>query len=260
MTPVSSRAGVRNHEAEEFGPLPTYLELAMATAAATAYDTTTAQESRTLLPRLSIVEKAIAVSIAALALYGTALVADGLYIKAKAELSQILLKRAFAAELRGEDTKPWPWADFTTEAEVTAPRLGKHAIVLSGASGEALAFGPAWLANTPQPGDEGTSVIAAHRDTHFRWLKDVKPGDEIEVTRRDGKVLTFKAGEGRIVPWDQSGIDPAAQGRHLVLATCWPFGATERGPLRYIVEAELVDPQPTSTVPAANTKPLSQRE
>nr|WP_040674561.1 class GN sortase [Rhizobium grahamii] len=257
---MMSRAGLRNQEADEFGPLPTYLELAMATAAATAYDVTSEQKSRALLPRLSMVEKAIAAGIAALALYGTVLVADGVYIKAKAELSQILLKRAFAAELRGEDTKPWPWADFTTEAEVTAPRLGKHAIVLSGASGEALAFGPAWLANTPQPGDEGTSVIAAHRDTHFRWLKDVKPGDEIEVTRRDGKVLTFKAGEGRIVPWDQSGIDPAAQGRHLVLATCWPFGATERGPLRYIVEAELVDPRPTGAISSTNTKPLFQVE
>ncbi|MFP3571079.1 hypothetical protein, partial [Paraburkholderia sp. SIMBA_030] len=81
---------------------------------------------------------------------GMALVSSGFYLKGKAELSQVLLKRAFAAELRGEDAKPWPWADFTTEAEVSAPRLGKTAIVLSGASGEALAFGPAWLSNTPQ--------------------------------------------------------------------------------------------------------------
>jgi sortase A len=138
------------------------------------------------------------------------------------------MRRAFAAELRGENAKPWPWADFTTEAEVSAPRLGKHAIVLSGASGEALAFGPAWLANTPQPGDEGTSVIAAHRDTHFRWLKDVRPGDEIEVTRRDGKILTFKAAEGRVVPWDQSGIDPTAQGRHLVIASLHRGGRPRR--------------------------------
>jgi sortase A len=232
----------------------------MATAAATAYDISEAKQARSILPRFSAVEKAIAICIAILALYGAILIGDGLYIKAKAELSQFLLKRAFAAELRGEDAKPWPWADFTTEAEISAPRLGQHAIVLSGASGEALAFGPAWLANTPQPGDEGTSVIAAHRDTHFRWLKDVQPNDEIEVTRRDGKVLTFKAGEGRVVPWDQSGIDPVAQGRHLVLATCWPFGATERGPLRYIVEAELVDTAATGALPSTNTNPLSRAQ
>jgi sortase A len=204
-----------------------------------------------------MVEKAIAFAIAALAIYGAALIGEGLYVKGKADLSQFLMKRAFAAELRGEDAKPWPWADFTTEAKVSAPRPGKHAIVLSSASSEAPALGAAWLANTPQPGDDGTFVIAAHRDTHFGWLKDVQPGDDIEVTRRDGKVFTFRAGQGRVVPWDKSGIDPSAQGRRLVLATYWPFGATERGALRYIVEADLVDPQATGVVQQKNTKPLS---
>lgn len=243
-----------NEEASEFEPLPSYLELAM--AAATAHDVPDPRSRGFFFSRMSAVEKAIALSIVALALYGLALIGDGFFLKAKAELSQVLLKRAFAAELRGEDTKPWPWADFTTEAEVRAPRLGKNAIVLSGASGEALAFGPAWLTDTPQPGEEGTAVIAAHRDTHFRWLKDLKPGDEIQLTRRDGKVLTFRTSEGRIAPWDQSGIDTAAQGRHLALATCWPFDATERGPLRYIVEAELVDNQATGAISPDNTKPL----
>ncbi|ANL47772.1 sortase-like protein [Rhizobium phaseoli] len=254
-----SRPAGSNEEAAEFEPLPTYLELAM--AAATAHDRPKARRKKGFfLWRLSSIEKAIAIGIAGLALYGLALIGDGFLLKAKAELSQVLLKRAFAAELRGEAAKPWPWADFTTEAKVRAPRLGKEAIVLSGASGEALAFGPAWLANTPQPGDEGTAVIAAHRDTHFRWLQYIKPGDAIEVTRRDGKVLTFKAGEARIAPWDASGIDPAADGRHLVLTTCWPFDATERGPLRYILEAELVDGETTGSVQPANTKPLLQAE
>ncbi|ARM13299.1 MULTISPECIES: class GN sortase [Rhizobium] len=254
-----SRPTGSNEEAAEFEPLPTYLELAM--AAATAHDRPKARRKKGFfLWRLSSIEKAIAIGIAGLALYGLALIGDGFLLKAKAELSQVLLKRAFAAELRGEAAKPWPWADFTTEAKVRAPRLGKEAIVLSGASGEALAFGPAWLANTPQPGDEGTAVIAAHRDTHFRWLQYIKPGDAIEVIRRDGKVLTFKAGEGRIAPWDASGIDPASDGRHLVLTTCWPFDATERGPLRYILEAELVDGETTGSVQPANTKPLLQAE
>jgi sortase A len=245
----------RQEEAGDFGPLPSYLELAMANAAATAYDDP--QPRNGLFSRLSIIEKAIALGIAGLAFYGVALMTDGFYMKGKAELSQVLLKRAFAAQLQGEDAKPWPWADFTTEAEISAPRLGKKAVVLSGASGEALAFGPAWLSDTPQPGEEGTSVIAAHRDTHFRWLKDVKPGDDLEVTRKDGTILTFKAGEGRVARWDDSGIDATAEGRHLVLTTCWPFDATERGPMRYIVEAELVDETPTASIQPANTKPLS---
>lgn len=203
------------------------------------------------LARLGALETVVLAGILLIALAGLMLVGKGFYIKAKSELSQVLLKRSFEAQLHGEtDVKPWPWADFSTEAEITAPRIGQTAIVLSGASGEALAFGPARLANTPAPGEPGTSVIAAHRDTHFRWLKDVKPGDLLVITRQDGKNLTFRAGTSRIARWDKSGINANAPGRNLVLATCWPFEATTQGPLRYIVNAELIDDAATKKLSA----------
>ncbi|MGO8190122.1 class GN sortase, partial [Rhizobium leguminosarum] len=78
-----------------------YLELAM--AAATAQDIPKPRQRKGfLLWRLSSIEKAIAFAIAGLAFYGLALIGDGFLLKAKAELSQILLKRAFAAELQGK--------------------------------------------------------------------------------------------------------------------------------------------------------------
>lgn len=195
--------------------------------------------------RLSAAETIVLAVIALIALAGLMLVGKGFYIKAKAEVSQVLLQRSFEAQLRGNpDGKPWPWADFQTAAEIDAPRLNRSAIVLEGASGEALAFGPAWLTTTPRPGDEGTAVIAAHRDTHFRWLKDVTPGDLLVVTRKDGRRFLFRAGEGRVARWDESGINAAASGHHLALATCWPFDAVNQGPMRYIVSAELISEQP----------------
>lgn len=212
------------------------------------------------LARLSAGETVVLAVITMIALAGALLVGKGLYMKAKAELSQVLLQRSFAAELSGETgAKPWPWADFTTEAEITAPRLGETAVVLAGASGEALAFGPAHLSNTPQPGDSGTAVIAAHRDTHFRWLKDVKPGDLLVVTRKDGRRLAFRAGEGRVARWDESGIDADAAGHNLVLATCWPFDATTRGPMRYIVTAELIDAEGRSTAETRDIRLLAEK-
>lgn len=192
--------------------------------------------------RLGPAEKFFAGLIGTIAVAGLLLIADGLFIKAKAMLSQVLLERSFSAELDGRrGAKPWAWADFTTAARITAPRLNRSAIVLSGATGEALAFGPAHLSSTPAPGEEGTAVIAAHRDTHFRWLKDIRSGDRIEVTRGDGRRFTFEAGRGRIARWDASGIDATALGHNLALATCWPFDANTPGPLRYIVEARLVE-------------------
>lgn len=208
------------------------------------------------LARLNALETVVLAGILLVALAGLMLVGKGFYMKAKAEVSQVLLKRSFTAQLSGEtNAKPWPWADFSTEAEITALRIGETAVVLSGASGEALAFGPARLANTPAPGEPGTSVIAAHRDTHFRWLKDVKPGDLLVITRTDGTSLTFRAGVSRIARWDESGINADAPGRNLALATCWPFDATEQGPLRYIVDAELVPDAVQAEVSATQRLP-----
>ncbi len=72
----------------------------------------------------------------------------------------------------------------------------------------------------------GTAVYSAHRDTHFRFLKDVVTGDEVRVTLRTGDTFRYRVSGTSVVRWDQSGIDPFADGRNLILATCWPLDAT----------------------------------
>lgn len=184
-----------------------------------------------------------------LVLAGLVVAGQGVWIHAKATLAQILLDRAFAETLEtGRAVKPWPWADTWPVARIDLPRLGESAIALAGASGQALAFGPGHVQDTPEAGDPGTAVYAAHRDTHFRVLRDVKVGDEIDVTRRDGRRVAFKVTGTRVALWDVSGIDPRAPGRNLVLATCWPFDATTRGPYRYLVEAEEIRPAKANPV------------
>jgi sortase A len=175
-------------------------------------------------------------------LAGIAIAGHGSYMKAKSALAQVLLIRAFDERLAGRiDAKPWPWADFTLAARLEAPRLHRAQIVLSGASGEAMAFGPGHMTNTPDAGQEGTSVFAAHRDTHFAWLKDLAVGDTIQVTTTAGKQLAFAVTGTRVARWNDSGINPQAFGKHLALVTCWPFDAKLRGDLRYIVETTLID-------------------
>jgi sortase A len=178
---------------------------------------------------------------AALALAGLWLIGDALYIHAKAMVAQLLLDRAFAAEVAsGAIVKPWSWADTWPVARIEVPRLAAHAIVLAGGSGQALAFGPGHLERTPAAGEPGTAVYAAHRDTHFAFLRYVEAGDEIIVTRRDGAIAHFRVTHMQVVQWDASGIDPVAHGRHLALVTCWPLDSAIPGPLRYVVHADLV--------------------
>jgi len=178
----------------------------------------------------------------ALLLGGIVLVGQAVYIHAKALLAQILLERAFTQTLAtGREVKPWSWADTWPVARVSVPRLKASAIVLAGASGQALAFGPGQVERTPDAGERGTAIYSAHRDTHFAFLGEVAIGDEIRVVRRDGREFRFRVTGTSIVHWDASGIDPAAAGRRLALVTCWPLGGKFSGPLRYVVYAALVD-------------------
>lgn len=179
----------------------------------------------------------VAVPILALPiLAGLGLLAGAAWIPAKAALAQILLERAFAASLAtGRPVRPWPSADTEPVARLTLD--GRSLIVLRGGSGQALAFGPGHLAGTPEAGEPGTAVFAAHRDTQFAVLGTVEPGAVIGVTRRDGRRVRFRVTGRRIVPWDASGLDPAAPGRHLALVTCWPLDGLVQGPLRLVVEA-----------------------
>ena len=189
--------------------------------------------------------RGLSVAIAMLmGIAGIALSAQGFWMHAKASLAQLLLERAFAETLRtGADTRPWSWADTWPIARIAVPRLNANAIVLHGSSGQALAFGPGHVEKTPHAGGPGTAVYSAHRDTHFRFLKDVVAGDEIAVTLRTGDAHRFRVTHTSVVRWDQSGIDPFAAGHHLSLATCWPLDSKVPGPMRYLVHAERIAAQ-----------------
>jgi sortase A len=178
-----------------------------------------------------------------LALLGLILFGQGAAIHAKAWLAQILLERAFAETIAtGHPTRPWSWADTWPVARIEVKRLQASTIVLAGSSGQALAFGPGHVELTPDAGERGVAVYAAHRDTHFRFLRDIVIGDEIEVTSSDGRRFRYRAASSSVVRFDASGLDPLGDGYELVLSTCWPFDALTPGPQRYLLRATLIEP------------------
>jgi sortase A len=177
-----------------------------------------------------------------LTLIGLILFGDGAYIHAKAWLAQVLLERAFDRSIAtGQAVKPWSWADTWPVARIEVKRIGASAIVLEGTSGQALAFGPGHISGTVAAGERGVAVYAAHRDTHFRFLRNVSLGEVIDVTRNDGKHFRFRADSSAVVRYDASGIDPATREAELVLTTCWPFDAVVSGPERYVLRATLIE-------------------
>jgi len=168
----------------------------------------------------------------------------GSYIHAKAILAQILLETAWSETLKGhKEVKPWPWADTWPVCRLTVPRLGISRIVLAGASGSSLAFGPGHLFGSAASGEYGNTVIAGHRDTHFRFLQELKTGDEIEMQTSQGINIPYRISEIRVIHESETHYLDRTDANILTLITCYPFNAIRAGgPMRYIVIAKQLPP------------------
>jgi sortase A len=179
------------------------------------------------------------VATAALLLAGLGLLAEGFWIPAKAELAQLLLERAWQRSRAGETrAAPWPWADTWPVARLGVSASGDELIVLAGASGRNLAFGPAHVAGTAPLGSRGNSALAGHRDTHFAFLEQLAAGDVLRLETPDGRVRHYQVEGAAVVhESDLTPLEPTAE-PSLTLVTCFPFRAVQPGgPLRYVVRA-----------------------
>ena len=190
----------------------------------------TPQQKKRLLPWIA----------AALAIAGVFQFGQGVYIHAKAQLAQVLLERAWQRTLAGENAvKPWPWADTWPVARLIAPAQRADLLVLAGASGRSIAFGPGHLDGTPLPGAAGNSVIGGHRDTHLAFLRDVRRGETISVERADGSRIDYRVTELDVLDKRDTWVTKNEGPSRLTLITCWPFDALRAGgPQRYVVIAK----------------------
>jgi sortase A len=173
---------------------------------------------------------------------GAGLLAWGLWIPAKAALAQHLLERAWQRAQQGERAaRPWPWADFHPAFRLSLPDHGRSFVVLSDASGAALAFAPGHVPSSRQPGEPGITVVGGHRDTHFSVLRDMTAGDRITVQDLRGGTFTYRVSEIGVRRMDDARIATDGQSHILVLATCYPFDAViPGGPERFLVVARQV--------------------
>ncbi len=186
----------------------------------------------------------LTVSTFAIAAFGIWQVGAGGWIHAKAALAQALLASSWTRIQYGEETaRPWPWADTWPIARLQVPRVDADMLVLAGGSGRTLAFGPGHVDGSAKPGAAGMSVVIGHRDTHFRFLRDLLPGDEIRLTDRTAQAHKFIVRERHVVHESDTRLAMDTSG--LALVTCYPFDAIETGgPLRYVVLAEPVPAEP----------------
>lgn len=182
-------------------------------------------------------------ALGAIFVLGAALLAAGFWLPAKAQLAQQLLNRAWAETVASNGTagvRPWPWADTWPVAQLTLPGRREPLTVLAGASGRTLAFAPALMDGSAMPGEAGVSVIAGHRDTHFRALRELALGDQLTLERPDGARFTYEVAALDVVDSARAELRLDADESTVALVTCWPFDAvTVGGSWRYVVTARL---------------------
>jgi len=134
-------------------------------------------------------------------------------------------------------------AHSTGLTRISIPSIHLSAVIVEGTDPSSLMIGPGHLAGSALPGEAGNSVVSAHRDTFFRNIANLNPGDQI-VIERDGLSFTYVVAEFRIVKPTDVSVAMHTNDSRLTLVTCDPaiyFGAA---PQRLVVISKLVSSAP----------------
>jgi sortase A len=125
-----------------------------------------------------------------------------------------------------------------TFAKLIIPRLDAELYVVEGDDHADLRRGPGHITGTALPGSAGNCIIAGHRDTHFRVLKDIRDGDDIVLETVAGQYL-YRVHLTKVIPPTDTAVLESTQTPQLSLITCYPFYYIGSAPERFLVKARL---------------------
>lgn len=135
--------------------------------------------------------------------------------------------------------RPRP-ADGTALGRLEIPRLNVSAIVRAGSDSRTLRLAVGHIGGTSLPGEPGNIGLAAHRDTFFRRLGEIRPDDLVRFVTAEGTYV-YRVEDTQVVdPHDTWVLNPTDEPA-LTLVTCYPFRYVGSAPRRFIVRAHLDD-------------------
>lgn len=140
-------------------------------------------------------------------------------------------------ELAGKESAPITPFDDGLIGLLEIPRLHVSVIVMEGDDDATLARAVGHVTGTALPWEGGNAVLAGHRDTFFRPLKNLREGDEIWMTTTRG-TFDYRVIRTEIVEPDDVSVLAPTPIRSLTLVTCYPFVYVGRAPQRFIIYAQ----------------------
>jgi len=174
-------------------------------------------------------------------LLAISLFGQGVYIKAKAQLAQVLLESAWQKQQQDSlPYKAWSWADGYPVAKISINNETPF-IILAGASGSNLAFAPSWLVTSSDFNESGNSVVFAHNDTYFKGLEALNNESIIAIETAKAEQLRYQVKEIKVI--HETNLSVLSQGDEdiVTLITCYPFDASIiHSDLRFVVIAKRI--------------------
>jgi sortase A len=95
------------------------------------------------------------------------------------------------------------------------------------------------LADTPPPWQHGNTALAAHRDTFFRGLQNLREGDAIDIATRYG-TFRYRVRTTLVVEPGAAWVLQPLGTDSVTLITCFPFTYVGSAPRRFVVQGERV--------------------
>jgi len=153
-------------------------------------------------------------------------------------------------------SEPLQWALATRSEAATSglvgqiriSRLGLDAMVAEGDDSRTLRNAVGHLPETAFPGERGNVVLAGHRDSFFRGLKDIRESDRIDLITPDG-IFTYRVVKTMIVSPERVDVLESGNESTLTLVTCYPFHYVGKAPKRFIVRAQQIFSEPLKEIP-----------
>ena len=161
------------------------------------------------------------------------------YVTTRRTLYQISARQTFDANPQATPSIP---AGPRLLGRITVPRLELSAMVNEGVDENTLALAIGHIPGTALPGSSGNVGVAAHRDTFFRPLKDLRADDEVDFTTDRGE-FRYRVTSMRIVDPDDVAVLRPTSEPELTMVTCYPFEFFGHAPKRFVVRARQIGPR-----------------
>ena len=140
----------------------------------------------------------------------------------------------------GRLSEPRVFVEGDVIGEIQVPRLRLNAMVVQGDSPANLKRAVGHLTKSALPGEWGNVALAGHRDTFFRPLRDIRPGDEIRFKTRE-RSFEYRVESIEVVAPTDIRVLQSSTGHDLTLLTCFPIYYIGPAPKRLVVRAREVD-------------------